>query len=370
MESSLQNLSRGNPSTSQAPPVERVGGLGKFGTFWMPKSPQEIAQRTGARHNQESSGKELGPKDKGAATQKNTERTSFRDLIRQKQDIRQSGANSSPAAKIGKSKSQAVPSRPSQSKLTPNAPQQTIVSGRLGTTHSSKANAGNLGSERVVADKPVQQTSNKKELQEVIKHAKDSKERYLGDQEGSGEQNAQDDGMRNAKREHHKSSSPVSSKSAEKPMSPIVKECQQATPLSSGETENKVTLKAGLAEVANTEMTGQSFLRSDAKSQRDARRGFVEIRSRIAGFMNGETRVARMAIDLPGGGRLGIKMRFLGDQLEVIFATEDMSLRAAISEDWKRLAQDMGKAGSNLLPPAFAQENYEGIVRGQWDEAA
>ena len=153
-------------------------------------------------------------------------------------------------------------------------------------------------------------------------------------------------------------------------MSPVAKESQQTTQLSSGEAETRASVKAGIAENASAEMSGQSFLRSDARSQRDSRRGFVEIRNRIAGFMNGETRVARMAIDLPGGGRLGIKMRFVGDQLEVIFATEDMSLRAALLEDWKRLARDMGKSGSRLLPPAFAQENYEGIVRGQLNEAA
>ena len=114
----------------------------------------------------------------------------------------------------------------------------------------------------------------------------------------------------------------------------------------------------------------ERFLRSDEKSQRDSRHVFTQVRRKIGGFMDGESRMARIAIDLPGGGRLGIKMRFVGDQLEVIFATEDSALRAALLEDWRRLAREMGDGGSRLLPPAFAQENYEGIVRGEWNEAA
>ena len=118
-----------------------------------------------------------------------------------------------------------------------------------------------------------------------------------------------------------------------------------------------------------TENDGDRFLRSNAESRGDARRAFVRIRQRIGDFMNGEIRVARMAIDLPSGDRLGIKIRFIGDQLEVVFATDDLALRSALYEGWRELSDRLGKE-SNLLPPAFAGRNYEGLIRENWHEAA
>jgi hypothetical protein len=240
----------------------------------------------------------------------------------------------------------------------------------LVASHPANPNAKSLAAERVVAEKPPLTISPKKELQDALKQAKDNKDREMHHQQGREEDSGRDHGTRNAKRERSHLVSSDSKVNATNSMDPASRDSHETHLPVRGDVETRAHSKVGVSSDLSGGIPVERFLRSDAKSQRDARRGFAEVRQRIGGFMSGETRMARIAIDLPGGGRLGIKMRFVGDQLEVIFATEDMALRAALLEDWRRLAREMGKEGSRLLPPAFAQENYEGIVRGQWNEAA
>ena len=370
MESTVQNLTRANPGSSRPPPVGRVGGLGKFDTFWMPKSSQEITQRAGTQHSQASDAKGQGPNGKPVSRQETNAQTSFRDLIHQKQDQRPAKTQRAPSNQFTKPKSQSTDSKASPSQHTPAGSRLIAGRGRLVASHPANLNAKNLATERVVPEKPHLPTSHKKELQDALKQAKDNKDREMPHQQGREDDKPRDHGTGNAKRGRSNFVAPDSKENATNSMVPASRDSRETLLPVCGDAETRALSQVGVSSDLSGGIPVERFLRSNAKSQRDARRGFAEVRQRIGGFMSGETRMARIAIDLPGGGRLGIKMRFVGDQLEVIFATEDVALRAALLEDWRRLARKMSKEGSRLLPPAFAQENYEGIVRGQWNEAA
>ena len=184
-------------------------------------------------------------------------------------------------------------------------------------------------------------------------------------------ENERDHGAGNAKREQAPQVQDDLQETSKPAMNSSSKPAPKAQSLGSPDVEARSGgIEVNTSSELSSSIPADRFLRSDEKSQRDSRHVFTHVRKRIGGYMDGESRMARIAIDLPGGGRLGIKMRFVGNQLEGIFATEDMALRAALLEDWRRLAREMSDGESRLLPPAFAQENYEGIVRGEWNEAA
>ena len=365
MESISQNMQRGNPATGRAPPLASTGTLGKFGSFWMPKSSQEIAQRTGLEQGLSRDEKAKSSREGKGAREAGSPKTAFRDIISQKEDARPSKTQ----ARTHES-SQQVKSEPVKGKnVRPEATSTDRFTTSLTNTKTARANAKAISPERVVAEKPSTPIPTRKESQETLKYGKGQKERGLDQEERHEKQDKRDRGTDNAKRGR---ANQVQGLGATKNTMTAVKPEANETTVLSGRLDSEANAldPAGSSRSSGEGFPAGRFLQSDEQSQRNARHVFSQLRQRIGDFMDGNARVARLAIDLPGGGRLGIKIRFLGDRLEIIFATEDPAMRAALIENWNDLSRHRGSDESRLLPPAFADNNYTGISRDGWTEAA
>ncbi len=355
--------------TTGAPrtPAGSAGVLGKFGSFWMPKSPQEIIQRTGPEHSPRSGEANARAEGKAGAHGRTNAKASFRDLIHQKQGSRAEQSQKSSSKPVANTKTKTASNKGFRSQISHPA---TRIAPRLPVANSPVSSSKPMAPERVVAEKPSAPSNSRRELQDTLKSAKEQKDRDMHHEQKHDEQGKRDHGAENAKYGRASQIKGELPETNNKRMNAVSRDSEMNSPLSGNDGESRSSQSVASPRELSTGSRGAAFLSSDEKSQRDARRTLTLVRRHIGSFMDGEARVARIAIDLPSGGRLGIKMRFVGDQLEVIFATENPTLRAALLEDWRRLARDMGQDGARLLPPAFAKENYQGMVRSEWSEAA
>ena len=196
MESIPQNMQRGNPATGRAPPVASTGTLGKFGSFWMPKSSQEIAQRTGLEEGSNRNEKAKSGQGGKGAREAGSPKTAFRDIISQKEDSRPSKVQSHAHESSKKIKSEPVKGKNVHSQATSTDRFTTSLT----NSKTARANAKALSPERVVAEKPSTPLSTRKEPQETLKYAKGQKERGFDQGEGREKQDKQDGGADNAKR--------------------------------------------------------------------------------------------------------------------------------------------------------------------------
>ena len=358
-----QDVSR----TAGAPrsPAGSVGALGKFGSFWMPKSPREIIQRTGAEHSPRSGEAGARAESKAGSRGRTNAKASFPDLIRQKQDARELKTQKSSSKPIvAKAKTQTASTKGFRSQSSP-PPVSRLPAAKL-----LVSNPKVMSPERVVAEKPPAPSNSRRDLQDSLKSAKEQKDRDMQHEQKHDEQSKRDHGAENARHGRTSTLRDELPETNQKTMNAASRDTEETVHSRRNDSDSRSTLSVGSPREIASGCPSAPFLRSDEKSQRDARRPLELVRRRIGDFIDGDARVARLAIDLPGGGRLGIKMRFVGNQLEVIFATENPALRAALLEGWKHLALGMGPAGSRLLPPAFANEHYEGIIRSDLSEAA
>ncbi len=361
------DLSRGISGTRPSGPSESIGTLGKFGSYWMPKSPREIIQRTGAEHSPRSGEGSKRSEGKADTRGRTNAKTSFGDLIRNKQDARVPNPPETRPDLPAKANARTV--RPKDSRPQ-SPPPLSRSAARLPAATPLISSAKTTSPERVVAEKPSSLSSSRRDLQDVLKSAKEQKNRDMHHEQEHDDQNKRDHGAENARHGRTSTLRDELPETNQKTMNAASRDTEETVHSRRNDSDSRSTLSVGSPREIASGCPSAPFLRSDEKSQRDARRPLELVRRRIGDFIDGDARVARLAIDLPGGGRLGIKMRFVGNQLEVIFATENPALRAALLEGWKHLALGMGPAGSRLLPPAFANEHYEGIIRSDLSEAA
>ncbi len=369
MDSPLQNLSPSASATGHASPVERTGTLGKFGSFWMPKSSQEIAQRAGPQPSRPDAGSQPNQAKRQAA-ERNLPKSPFREVISEKQ--RGTANKAGPAPRLSNPPPKGANSSSIAGRPLPSAAHPASV--RMPNGNPGSSILKTQVSDRAVADKPFPTVNSRKESPlETLKNLKEQKEKDTQYHEGKEERrgNEEDHGAGNAKRGRKVMNNPLKENSQPSTnVKPVTIEAEDP----SLSAKKSAEARSGLPAVATSsgleaDNGGDRFLQSNPDSRGSARLAFVRLRQRIGDFMNGDVRVARMAIDLPSGDRLGIKMRFIGDQLEVIFATDDLALRSALHEGWRELSDRLGE-DSNLLPPAFAGRNYEGLIRENWNKAA
>ena len=313
---------------AMSPPAPQTGTVGSFGSFWLP-SDGDALRGSGSPARQEGKASRSGQSGKGNADKTSSE---FR------QEFRKSAKTSSSS---GSNKSSpASPKAPSSSSFSPKTG-NTFANLKAPSFHKANSVPSKTGSASLnnLARTPenVAHTATPKARQPSKESDATAKpDRFIHpDDQG----NKKDERRRGAKRassagvenENFKNNKPKVSENFESQVTFVDKSSSSLAPNSSGRTPLPESMRPVLPALV----------------------------ARIALLAKEGRRIARFALDLPGGATLGVRIELSGASVRLAFVTSDSALRSALASAGESISDHLSESGFSSGEPLIAASYRE-----------
>lgn len=332
MQVTPSSIAGNSGSSSQvSPPASQSSTVGSFGSFWLPGEASANSDRgSTSNHNHQAGGNSQGKSSEG------TDRT----LTNLKQTLNDAR---------GPTK-QAVPKSRDKALSSPK-PKSTVVN-HGDSKKSSKLSKPNQHPTRLQAHinrgpatvRPTESLSSKT-LIKTRNSMQESSASEKGDKHVNPDQqgDANDGRRRGAKGATHASvRDSISTKSS------II-------------ASERFEFQGIADEKANSPISSPSVpsLTGSVSVPENLRPVLPVIAARVAVFSRDGRRVARFALDLPGGGKLGVKVELTGKKVLVAFITSDQELRKSLRSGSGPIADSLAAFGFNCEGCLVASSYHE-----------
>jgi len=312
---------------AMSPPAPQTGTVGAFGSFWLPGNGDAL-RGSGSPARQEGKASRSGQNGKGNADKTSSE---FR------QEFRKSAKTSSSS---GSNKSSpASPKAPSSSSFSPKTG-NTFANLKAPSFHKANSFPSKTGA---ASPNNLVRTPENVAHPVSLKARQPSKEpdtakpdRFIHpDDQG----NKKDGRRRGAKRassagvenENFKNNKPKVSENFESQVTFVDKSSSSLAPNSSGRTPLPESMRPVLPALV----------------------------ARIALLAKEGRRIARFALDLPGGATLGVRIELSGASVRLAFVTSDSALRSALASAGESISDHLSESGFSSGEPLIAASYRE-----------
>ncbi len=313
---------------AMSPPAPQTGTVGSFGSFWLPGDGDAL-RGSGSPARQEGKASRSSQSGKGNADKTSSE---F------KQEFRKSAKTSSSS---GSNKSSpASPKAPSSSSFSPKTG-NTFANLKAPSFHKANSVPSKTGSASL---------NNLARTPENVAHTAIPKARQPSkesDAAAKPDRFIHPDDQGNKKDERRRGAKRASSAGAES------ENLKNKNPKVSENFESQVTFvdKTSSSLVPNS--SGRTPL---PESMRPVLPALV---ARIALLAKEGRRVARFALDLPGGATLGVRIELSGASVRLAFVTSDSALRSVLASAGESISDHLSKSGFSSGEPLVAASYRE-----------
>ena len=313
---------------AMSPPAPQTGTVGSFGSFWLPGDGDAL-RGSGSPARQEGKASRSSQSGKGNADKTSSE---F------KQEFRKSAKTSSSS---GSNKSSpASPKAPSSSSFSPKTG-NTFANLKVPSFHKANSVPSKTGSASL---------NNLARTPENVAHTAIPKARQPSkesDAAAKPDRFIHPDDQGNKKDERRRGAKRASSAGAES------ENLKNKNPKVSENFESQVTFvdKTSSSLVPNS--SGRTPL---PESMRPVLPALV---ARIALLAKEGRRVARFALDLPGGATLGVRIELSGASVRLAFVTSDSALRSVLASAGESISDHLSKSGFSSGEPLVAASYRE-----------